>query len=88
VRPSYFQNRVNDVLSLDFYINLSVSDLYIPRMQMGLINECRNRNREIEHYNSALEITGPRSFISGDTYVGTRHLYWILTGPSFAVHFC
>jgi hypothetical protein len=26
------------------------------------------------------------SFISGNTQMGTRHLYWILTGPSFAVH--
>jgi hypothetical protein len=42
-------------------------------------------NWETEHYNSVLEITGPRSFISGNTYIGTRYLYWILTGPSFAV---
>jgi hypothetical protein len=27
------------------------------------------------------------SFISGNTSIGTRYLYWILTGgPSFAVH--
>ncbi len=38
------------------------------------------------HYNSVFEITRLRSFISGNTYIGTRHLYWILTGPSFAVH--
>jgi hypothetical protein len=25
------------------------------------------------------------SFISGNTSMGTRHLYWIITGPSFAV---
>jgi hypothetical protein len=25
------------------------------------------------------------SFISGNPYMGTRHLYWILTGTSFAV---
>ncbi len=24
-------------------------------------------------------------FIYGKTWMGTRHLYWILTGPSFAV---
>jgi hypothetical protein len=36
-------------------------------------------------YNSVLEITRPRSFISGNTLIGTRHLYRILTSPSFAV---
>ncbi len=29
---------------------------------------------------------GPNSFISGNTSMGTRHLYWILNGPSFAVY--
>jgi hypothetical protein len=24
---------------------------------------------------------------SGNTYMGARHLYWILTGPSFAVQY-
>ncbi len=28
---------------------------------------------------------GNNSFIYGNTQMGTRHLYWILTGPSFAV---
>jgi hypothetical protein len=41
-------------------------------------NECGNF--ETGHYNSVLEITRPPSFISG------IHLYWILTGPSIAVH--
>ncbi len=52
---------------------------YINRAQ---IHECGNR--ETEHYNFVLEITRSQSFISGNTPIGTRHLYWILTGPSFA----
>ncbi len=36
-------------------------------------------------YNSVLEITRLHSFISGNTCMGTRHLYWILTGLSFAM---
>ncbi len=36
-------------------------------------------------YNCVLEITRPHRFISGNTWIGTRPLYWILTGPSFAV---
>jgi hypothetical protein len=32
-----------------------------------------------------LQYFGNNSFISGNTKIGTRHLYWILTGPSFAV---
>jgi hypothetical protein len=50
------------------------------------MHECGNW--ETEHYNSVLEITKitrPRILISGNTKIGTRHLYWILTGPSFAV---
>ncbi len=39
------------------------------------------RDWETEHYTS-----GNNSFISGNTLMGTRHLYWILTGPSFAVY--
>jgi hypothetical protein len=35
-------------------------------------------NWETEHYNSVLEITRPRSFISGNTKIETRHFYWIL----------
>jgi hypothetical protein len=37
---------------------------------------------ETEHYNSVLEITV--SFL-GTHKMGTRHLYWILPGPSFTV---
>ncbi len=44
-------------------------------------------NWETEHYDSVLEIMEPRSFISGNTSIGTRHL-WILTDPSFVVHVC
>ncbi len=54
---------------------------YINRTQ---ILECANW--ETKHYNSVLEITRLRSFISGNTEIGTRHLYWILIGPAFAVH--
>jgi hypothetical protein len=46
-------------------------------------------NSEIEHYNAVLEIMKImrlRSFISRSTSIGTRHLYLILTGPSFVVH--
>ncbi len=48
------------------------------------IHECGNL--ETEHYNSVSEIMRPpRSFISGTTWIRTWHLYWILTGPSYAV---
>ncbi len=71
-----------------FTISVSVSDWssagrswkYIKRSQ---INECDNL--ETEHYNSVLEIRAVHSFIPGILQIGTRHLYWILTGPSFAV---
>jgi hypothetical protein len=45
--------------------------VYINRSQ---IHECGNW--KTEHYNSVLEITRPHSFISGNTSIGTRHLYW------------
>ncbi len=59
------------------YINVTVSDLYIPRIQADLswkyiqyincsrIHQCGNW--ETEHYNSVLEIMRPRSFINGNT---------------------
>jgi hypothetical protein len=47
------------------------------------IHECGNWEKG--HYNSVLEITRPYSFISRNTSIGTRHLYWILTGTSFTV---
>jgi hypothetical protein len=34
-----------------------------------------------------LEITRLGSFISGNTQIETRHFYWILTSPSFAVQY-
>jgi hypothetical protein len=36
-------------------------------------------------YRTLLFCFGNNSFISGNTKMGTRHLYWILTGPCFAV---
>jgi hypothetical protein len=76
-----------------------VSDLYIPRIspQIWLQQNRRPileiyksltdiwvyRNWETEHYNSVLEIRRLHCFISGNTQMGTRYLYWILTGPSF-----
>jgi hypothetical protein len=58
--------------------------VYSQDLYLSQIHKCRNW--ETEHYNSVLEITRLHSFISGNTWMGTRHLYWILTGPSFAVH--
>jgi hypothetical protein len=70
----------------NFYIHVSVNDLYIsvigPRedplweyiVNRSQIHECGNW--ETEHYNSALETMRPRSFISGiyqsepDFYLG------------------
>jgi hypothetical protein len=48
------------------------------------IHECGNW--ETEHYKSVLKNNeAGRSFIAGNTLIETRHLYQILTGPSFAV---
>jgi hypothetical protein len=89
------------VLSPNSYIHVSVSDLYIPKigphiltaakqtdrswkyMNLSQIYECRNW--ETKHYNYVLEIRRLHSLISGNTKKGTRHLYWTLPGPSFAV---
>ncbi len=82
------------VLGPDFYIHVSVSGLFIPTtdpqqtcsweyISRPQIYECVNW--ETEHYNPVLNIARLRSFISWNTYIGTRHLYWILTGPLFAV---
>ena len=83
------------------YTHLFVSYFYIPRIGLPIwlqqkkayqsweyinrsqIHECGKW--ETEQYNSVLEITRPHSFIDGNTKIGTRHLYWILTSPSFAV---
>ncbi len=48
-------------------------------INLSQINDCRNW--EIEHYNSVLEITRQHCFISGNTEIGTRHLYWPLALP-------
>ncbi len=45
---------------------------YINRSQ---IHECGNW--ETDHYNFVLEIRRPHSFISGNTQIGTRHLFYI-----------
>ncbi len=58
----------------NFYIHVSVSDLYIPRICLPIWLQ-QIGNWETEHYNSAFEIARLRSFISG-----------ILTGPSFAAY--
>ncbi len=44
-------------------------------------------NRETEHYNSVLQIMRPPSFISGNTLIETRNLYWTLTGSLVTVYF-
>jgi hypothetical protein len=85
----------------NYYIHVSLSNSYIPRdglpirllkigrpilgiyLNRSQIHECGNW--ETEHYNSVLEITRLRSFISDNTEIGTRHLYGILIGPSFSV---
>ncbi len=64
------------------YIHVSVNNIYIPGIGY------RDMNVEIKRqniFNSVLEITRPCSFISGNTSIETRHLYWILTSPSFVV---
>ncbi len=53
------------------------------KMGRPQIHDCGNR--ETEHYHSFLEIRRLRSFISRSTQIGTRHLYWILTGPLLAM---
>jgi hypothetical protein len=60
-------------LSPNLHIHVSVSDLYIPRiglhiwLQQNKQTDPGNRNLEIEHYNSVLEIRRLHSFISGNT---------------------
>ncbi len=63
----------------------------IGRLILGICKSLRRSqlhkcgNWETEHYNSVLEIMRPHSFFSGNTLIGARHLYWILTDPTFAV---
>ncbi len=56
------------------YIHVSVSDLYFPRIGLPIWMQQKLADRSWEyincsliHYNSVLEITRPRSFISGNT---------------------
>jgi hypothetical protein len=73
-------------LVLNFNIDVSVSNFYIfPRLVFGKpicsqIHKCGNK--ETEHYNPVLEITKFHFW----KYINLNQtLYWILTGPSFAV---
>jgi hypothetical protein len=43
--PSYFRNRIIMVPSPIFHIHVSVSDLYIPRIGLPILHECRNWDR-------------------------------------------
>ncbi len=52
-------------------------------INLSQIYECRNW--ETVYYNSVLEIRRMHSFFSGNTLMGIRHFYWILTAPSFGV---
>ncbi len=56
----------------------------LGRPIVGIYKSHECGNWETEHYNSVLEITRPHRFISWNTSIGTRYLYWILTGPSLA----
>jgi hypothetical protein len=77
----------------NFHILVSVSDLYIPMIGLqtnrweyinrSQINECANW--ETEHFNSVLEITVSFRGIH-NSEPSIYSVYWILTGPSFAVH--
>jgi hypothetical protein len=60
-----------------YYQDRSLADRLWEYINHSQIHECGNW--ETEHYNSVLEIKRPRSFISGNTQIGTKHLYWILT---------
>ncbi len=68
----------NSYSNVQLYIHV-----FVKRFIYTQIYECGNQ--ATEQYNSVLQITRLRSFISGSTLIGTRHLYWILIGPSFAV---
>ncbi len=59
-------------------------DIPILEIYKSLTDIWVYRNWETEHYNAVLEIRRLHSFISGNTLMGTRHLFWILTSPSFA----
>ncbi len=71
-------------LSHNFHIHVSVSDLYIPRIGPHISLE---QNRQTNPGNIWISLrymslgTGRQNII----ILGTRHLYWILTGRSLAV---
>jgi hypothetical protein len=83
----------------NYYINVSVSDLYFSRIGLPIwlqqnrqtdpvnisLTDTSCGNWETEYYNSVLERMRPGSFISGNTKIGRRHLYWIFTISSFEV---
>ncbi len=86
-------------LSPNFQIHVSVSDLYIRRINphnslqqsrrrswkyINLWRIYECRNWETGHYNSVLELT--LSFLGIHQWEPCRHLYWIFTSPSFEVH--
>ncbi len=86
-------------LGTNFHIHVSVNDLYTVFLGSVHIFPCSRIGRRIlEIYKSFTDIPvyvlgdrtllfcfGINNFISGNTSMGTNHLYWILTGPSFAV---
>jgi hypothetical protein len=70
-----FPKQNYNVLSPNFHIHVSVSDFFF-NIFSGLV--CLFGCSKIG--------TRPHSFISVNTEIGTRHLYWILTVPSFAMN--
>ncbi len=77
-------------MKLHRYMHVSVSYLFIPRIGLPILLQpilgIYKSLTDTWIYNSVLEIKRPSSFISGDTSIETRHLYWILTCPSFTVY--
>jgi hypothetical protein len=71
-------------LFLNFHIHVFVRNLYIPAI--GPRDQYMNVELGERNYYSVLEIMRPCSFISGNTQNWNQTLYWILTGPLFAVH--
>jgi hypothetical protein len=73
----------------NFHTHVFVDDLYLSRDRstyFATANRWTDRIILLLCYSSVLEITRPHSFISGNTRIGPRHFYWILTGHSFAVY--
>ncbi len=67
-----------------FYIHLYVSDLYIPRIGLPI---CLQQNRQTDPRNILIahRYMNEAAQFSGNAWIGTRHLYGILSGPSCAV---